>query len=322
MRAIVPSGGLDKKVGPAQFREEREIAVDRLWESFADFVEDKVRDRKLRWLVGAPTAAASLVVALGLYKQDGRMVNLTLASISIFLGLAVLGMALSRAYMRRQASKESKVVDRYANAIYLAQKDNPSYFTIDKWSENQAIGKKADTRIVRDIDIIAGDESVPAVWTLASCSTSGYFDNHHRDDVLVEARYLNDDGEEGTRLVTSSVLHSGRGIRITIFFDHDLVPHDVTRIRLTLEWPRYAGDLLDGGSTKEYWKFHRPTNEFVANIHYSKEFAPNGIRVTRLSDASSPQVQQKREADGTSSVSLPVSNVVQKTEYGYHIELK
>lgn len=286
----------------------------------ADMVEEWIRGRRLRWMVAVPSAIATLLVAFGLWKNLAVLVNATLVCTSVFLGLVVIGMAIARRYMRRQIIQREKVVARYATAIFRAQEANPGYFKILKWAEEQDVRKAGDTTIVRDITIQAGDLSIPAVWVRASRSSSQYLSSAIRDKINVVARYINDDGTEGTRLVTTFDWESEKGIRITVFFDHDLDAHAQARVRVTILWPRYSADLLEGESTKEYWLFHRAIDELHAVTEYSRAFAPNGIKVTTLPGSPAPSIQ-KGGASGSSSVTLLVSDLSPHHEYGYHVEV-
>lgn len=288
--------------------------------SLADWIESLVRDRKLRWLIAIPATIASIVLAIGILGQFGEVVNITLLASTIFLLAVVMILALARRYMRGQAIRSSKVVSRYADAIFQNQQSNPHYFTIEKWHESQFVGKRGDTSIVREIHIKAGANPVPAVWARASRSTEQHLSAQIKDDIKVEARYINGDDTDGTRLVCTHSWESEKGIRITVFFDQELEPGSTASIRLFISWPRYSADLLDKEPSKEYWKFHRAIDELNTTITYSKSFAPNGVRVTPLAGSSAPTVQKGR-ADGSTSVTLFVSTVTPGREYGYHVEI-
>lgn len=291
-----------------------------LFSALADSIEDLVRDRKLRWMVAIPSLIATILLVVGIASRVSQFVNVTLLVTSLFLGAVVLVMAMARRYMRRQIIQKSKVVGRYADSIFRTQESNPSYFTIESWDEAQAVGKKGDTTIVREIRIKAGQYPVPAVWARASRSSEENLSSGIKSKIKVEARYINADGTDGTRLVSSFNWESDKGIRITVFFDHDLEALTSALIRLTIYWPRYSADLLTGEASKEYWKFHRSIDSLKASITYSKSFAPAGVRVTELAGSPAPSVQKGR-ADGSSSVSLFVPDVIPGREYGYHVEI-
>lgn len=294
--------------------------MKRIFGALADQVEDLVRDRKLRWMVAIPSAMATGIVAFGLWAKLGDLVNVTLACTSVFLALTVGVMAMARRFMRRQVIQSQKVVARYADAIFRAQEANPDYFRIVKWLEEQDVRKAGDTTIVRDIAIRAGDQRVPAVWVRASRSSNQHLGNAVRSKISVVARYINDDDTEGTRLVSTFDWESEKGIRITVFFDHDLDPHAEARIRLTIQWPQYSADLLAGEATKEFWVFRRTIDELHSTIGYSNGFAPNGVKVTTLPGSPTPSIQ-KGGASGSSSVTLLVTELTPHREYGYHVEI-
>lgn len=288
--------------------------------SISDWVEDLIRDRKLRWMVAIPSAIGTILIIVGIATQLRDLANVSLLCTTVFLGVVVIVMALSRRHMRREIGNKQAVLDHYGDWILRSQRDNPDYFAISAWNEEQTVAKRGDTVIVRDIDITAGAIPVPAVWTRASANSTVHLSPNVRSAIDVEARFLDDDGEPTTRIVTGAVWDDEKTIRILIYFSVDLAPNATTRIRLRIRWPRYAAELLDGRVEKEHWVFRRPVGSFSVKTVFTKDFAPLGVTVSKLANSPKP-ITTTNKTDGSTSLEFSVPNVEKDVEYGYLYEV-
>lgn len=293
--------------------------MERFFDALTDAIEKLVRARKLRWLIAIPSAIGTILVIFGLAAKLAPLVNITLLCLSVFLGISVIVLAISRRALRWQVTRRNQILDHYGTRIFETQQKNPGYFHILKWDEHQVVGKGGDTVIVRDIGIKAGAVAVPAVWTRASRNSSAHLAGV-KEKIRIEARFLNEDGELGTSLIVVPIWETDKTVRIQIYFDRDVEPDDEVLIRLTIKWPSYSADLLDGAACPNYWVFRRRVDSFTSKVTFTGGFAPMGVRLTPMKGSPAANAR-KNKADGSVAVSFTVPTVQQDKEYGYYVEL-
>lgn len=292
-----------------------------LFSSIATLVEDNVRDRKLRWMVAIPSAIATVLALVGITSKNALLVNVSLACLSGFLGLVVIAMAISRRYMRRDLGDRAHILRMYGKRIRDAQEENLDLFQTLEWSENVDATKNGDAVIVRDITIQAGETRVPAIWSLASRNSNQHMTDSVKRAVKVVANFLDDAGEVGAKVVTSTDWEgTGERLRVYIHFPRELSPRSVARVRLTIKWPKYFADILDGQPEVNHWVFRRSTSKFDSVVTFQKAFSDRRISISNLQDSPAPRVQRD-SASGTTSVHLNLQTIEVDREYGYSIAL-
>jgi hypothetical protein len=298
-----------------------------LYDSLADTIEDLIRDRKLRWLIALPSGIGTVIVlggtvlaATGVVPGLSLPVNVTLVVLAVFLGVSVLVLALSRRFLRGELARKNLVLERYGDRIREAQENNVDLFHTNAWDEEARVGKKGDTTIARTMTIRAGAAPVPAIWTLASRNSEAHLGQAVKDKVRIVARFIHDDGSEGTELVSIGRWEGDRSIRIFIFFDRDLSPQTEVCIRLVIHWPKYGADMLDGTSEINHWTFRRQTDDFKSLQIYEKSFAPKGVRITPLPGSPAPD-RTTDATSGSTHVRLNLGQIAIGQEYGYRADL-
>lgn len=298
-----------------------EQRVKQVFSALADWIEDKVRDRKLRWLIGIPSALATALAIIGIAGRIQPLANVSLLTLSAFLFLVVIVLGVNRRYLRREIAKATTVLKSYGGRIRRAQETNNDLFHTTAWVENVSVGHKGDAYIVRDITIKAGPESVPAIWSLSIRNSDAHLGASVRDAVRVDACYLSEDGEEGTGIVTTAEWEDNRKLRAYMYFDRDLDPGTIVQIRLTIKWPRYAADMLDGTPEINNWVFRRQTASFTSTVTFEKAFTKRQLRVSTLHGSPPPQVTPD-VASGQTKIHLNLNEIEVDREYGYRIDVR
>lgn len=292
-----------------------------VFSEIATVIEDNVRDRKLRWMVAIPSAIGSLLVIVGINAGNGVLVNVSLACLAGFLGLVVIVMAIARRYMRSELGGQTHILRMYGKRIREAQEENLDLFHTTDWSEKVDVTKNGDSVIVRDITIRAGEMRVPAIWSLTTRNSEQHISASIHRRVRVAAHFLNENDELGARVVTSRDWEgNGDRLRVYMHFPRELSPKAVVRVRLTIKWPKYFMDLIDGQPEVNHWVFRRPTDSFDSVITFQKSFSRNHLHVTKLDRSPQPDVTRDA-ASGTTTVHLNLPTIEVDREYGYSLAL-
>lgn len=289
--------------------------------ALADWIEDKVRDRKLRWIVSVPSALASLLAIVGIAASIQPLANLSLLTLSVFLFAVVVVLSVNRRYMRRELGATDQILRAYGEQIRLAQETDHNLFHTKNWSERVSVSQKGDAVIMRDITVEIGPRPVRAIWSLSTRNSDDHLSSSVRDSVRVSAQYLNADGTDGTNIVTTASWEESGKLRTYLYFDREVPPHETVRLRLTLRWPRYAADILDGGTEVNHWLFRRTTDSFESTVLFEKSFSSRKLRITPLEGSSTPEITRD-PASGQTEIYLNLDKIEVDREYGYRIDLQ
>lgn len=292
-----------------------------LFSAAADMVEDRVRDRKLRWLIAIPSAVGTVLSIVGIAAKIQPLANVSLLVLSAFLFVVVIVLGINRRYMRRELGRTTKVLQGYGIRVRHAQETNKDLFHTTSWSEEVSVAAKGDTSIVRDITVEAGPEPVGAIWSLSNRNSDAHMSAAVRDAVRVEACNLDENGEEGTSIVTTTSWEADNRLRTYLYFDRDLPPGQTARIRLRIKWPKYSADILDGHVEVNSWVFRRPTLSFRSTVSFAKSFSHKPLRVSTLLGSPSPDVTTE-PASGQTKIHLDLSEIEVDKEYGYRVDLR
>ncbi|MBX3094854.1 MAG: hypothetical protein KF680_10020 [Cryobacterium sp.] len=223
--------------------------------------------------------------------------------------------------MRKEIGQKDLILNRYGDRVRAAQEKNVDLFHTTGWVDETAVKKHGDAVIVRTMSIEAGPEPVPAIWALSYRNSSAHLEQRVKEKVRVEARFAPEEDENsGTEIVTAISWEGDRALRVFFFFDRDLAPNSTTRIRLTIKWPKYGADMLDGQVEPNYWTFRRQTTGFNSLVIYESEFAPKGVRITPLDGSPRPDVDRQK-ASGSTLVRFALADIKVGQEYGYRSEL-
>jgi len=295
--------------------------VKHLFSALADWIEDKVRDRKLRWLIAVPSGVATVLAIIGIAAAIQPLANVSLLVLSIFLFIVVITLGVNRRYMRRELGRTGRVLQTYGERVRRTQETNRDLFHTVRWSESVAVADKGNTTIVRDISVRIGAQPVAAIWSLSSRNSAAHLSPSIRDKVRVDACYLEDDGAEGTSIVTTHSWEGESRLRVYIYFDRDVAAGETIRIRLVIRWPKYSADILDGNAEVNSWVFRRPTDSFESTVSFSRSFSGKPLRVTTLNGSPAPEVSIDN-ASGQTKVHLNLTQIEVDREYGYRVDLR
>lgn len=292
-----------------------------LFSMFADWIEDKVRDRKLRWLIAIPSGIGTLLGIVGIAKAIQPLANVSFLLLSIFLFIVVIVLGVNRRYMRRELGRTAQVLRTYGERVRRAQETNRDLFQTTQWTETMTISEKGNAAIVRDITVRIGSEPVAAIWSLASRNSSEHMSASIRESVRVDACYLDADSSEGTAIVTTHTWEGDAKLRIYVYFDRDVAPGETVKLRLVIRWPKYAADILDGHTELNHWVFRRQTDSFESTVLIERSFSSKPLRVTTLSGSPDPAVSSD-ESSGHTKIHLDIPDIEVDREYGYRIGLR
>ena len=146
------------------------------YEALSAWIEERIRGRQLRWMVGAPSALGGLGTAAGAVLGLTLVVNLSLAFLCAWLAACVIALAIDRRTIRREQRETAEVLRAYGDRVRNHQETTRDLFHIVSWDEDVAVGKNGDTTIIRDLTLLAGPEPVSAIWRCRSATlttTSG-----------------------------------------------------------------------------------------------------------------------------------------------------
>ena len=287
-------------------------------DSISDWIEDQVRDRHLRWIGTGGTVLTVVLAVLGLSNvlPFGLWPSLLLALVVAVFAVVALG--LSRRYMRRELSEAKRVLAGYGKRVKDMQENDRLLFHIVSWHENVMITKHGDTEIQRDLTVRAGSEAVPAIWNLTYRNSDSHLSSSVRGRVRVSAYHLNEDGSEGVRIVTIPEW-SGQQLRVFLHFSPDLAPNSQVSLRLSITWPKFSADILDGLPEEMRWTFRRQMEEFSSTILMDHTFLTRDVRVTGFQDSPKPDVTRRGERKKLTKIHLGIKNAEVDKVYGYSV---
>ena len=289
-------------------------------DALSDWIESKVRGRRLRWLISIPAGiggVASLVFAcLGWAIPAGISQTIT----CVFLAIVVVVLALARRGIRQDAVRKEVILRGFGDRIRRGQEKNRDLFHVTRWQEEITVTRHGDSRIVRDFTIVCGERPLPAIFSLARRNSSAHFSDAIRRKLRLSAWHFDADGKEQTRIPTVARIEGDRSLRAYFYFDRELQPGEQCRVRMKIDWPRYAADIIDGETEVNYWKFHRATENFSATITFDSTFSKHEIRVSALDEDIPPHVTRDKAGTYT-RIHLGLNETEVDREYGYRVSL-
>lgn len=291
-----------------------------LVDSLANFIEDAIRERNLRWIVSIPASSMTVLSILGFAfdRTQAAVVLLFLALGTTLISLIVL--ALSRRAMRKELKDTSGVLNSYGEKVRREQESDPEYFSISGWKERLTVSNHGNTTIVKDLAIIVGGRPIGSAWTMIYRNSDAYMSSGIKSRIRLRASVLNDDGSLGTQIVTTRSFEGSCGLRIFFHFREELKPTESATIRIVVQWPRYFADPLDERTEENYWIMRHPSESLDSTVTLEKKYSRRGVIVSSINGSARPTVT-KHPDSGSTEIHLTVKNPPLNQKCGYTLEL-
>lgn len=293
----------------------------RIIEATSATLEESIRNRRLKWIVGVPTGILGAISFILMCLDVELAAYATSTVLSLWLVCCVFILAISRRYMRREINMFQGIAEHYGRHIYETQSSSPGYFRVLSWNEVQVLRSDGSVDITRDLTISPVSEILRAVWTSAE-SSRGALSDTELDRLYEGLRtpILNDDDSEGIDLRRAVFRGTGAEVIFNIFPLEAVQPGDALRFRLSLSWPKYAEKLVTGSIDENYWEFAQEVEYFHFEMHLPSELGVSADTL-KLSPLKGTTYPKKDTTPTGVVVSFEISKVEALKRYGFNCQI-
>jgi hypothetical protein len=287
-----------------------------MWESITDLLEDLVVRYGLVKIIGALAGLAGALLALGVVVNQETLVRFAGGFLIIVLLTTCVALSVDRRRLRRTLSERDEVLERYGDD--LVAKQTSDSFHVKEWLEEQNIGPKGHTTILRWFTLVVGDQPLQTFWHKAEMTTRRQ-DFKYRKKFDIEVRTFDENRELGVRLPTT-ITWDEHSVNVFIHLDRIYDPGEEVRVRLQYYWPEFTKELIDRKTVDPTeWVFHRRVEKVAVTMLFDKRLRiRNNFAITRRPQT--PEPTQSAGADGSHKIEFAFQNPPIETLVGFSVE--